>query len=360
MQQAFDVTTPGYKQQLTFLSLRIYQSEDEISIDQTQHTYTNILLEWYGNTQNMKCQDTPIKAHPTYKHGLAQSPPLSPSDLQEYETKYHGAFTQTIGKLLHIQQWTRTDLNYTISRLAVYTKTSTAMAFQALDHLIAYLKNHMHEPIFYPRKTIGPDELITYQWSNHQKSTYRTKSTYTYYVDAAFANILPDWRSMQSNVGLLNGTIVSWSSNIQTSIAADSTDVETKAIFHTSKRACALRNFITSANFDSIINTPPHIYVDNQAPIGLIKTNKLMARSRHLDIPITFSHNQYILGYYTMEYITSKLNAADSSTKACTGPIHQRHWDFLKGNRFYPPENTDHGTYLRTPTNALKYIETGK
>ena len=149
------------------------------------------------------------------------------------------------------------------------------MAFEALDHLMSYLKHHMHEPIFYPKKAIGLEELITYQWSNHQTSTYKIKSTYIYYVDAAFANILPDRRSMQSNVGLLNGVIVSWSSNLQTSIAADSTDAETKAIFHTSKRACALRNFITSANFDYIVNTPPHIYVDNHATIGLIETNKL-------------------------------------------------------------------------------------
>ena len=165
---------------------------------------------------------------------------------------------------------------------------------------------------------------------------------------------------MQSTVGLLNAVIVAWSCNIQSSIAADSTDAETKAIFHVSKRACALKNFITSAHFDPILNTPPHIYIDNQATIGLIKTNKLTSRSRHLDIPIAFAHDRLTLGYYTMEHIPSKLNAADSSTKACTGPIHQRHWEFLRGSRFYPPENTDHGQYLRTPADALKHVETGK
>ena len=128
---------------------------------------------------------------------------------------------------------------------------------------------------FYPAKSIRQDKLVTYKWSKQQQSTYKTKSTYTYHVDAAFANILPDRRSIQSTVGLLNGAIVSWTSNIQSSITADSTDVETKAIFHVSKQACAVRNFITSAQFDPIINTPPHIYVDNQATIGLIRTNKL-------------------------------------------------------------------------------------
>ena len=133
------------------------------------------------------------------------------------------------------------------------------MAFQALDHLMAYLYHHMHEPLFYSSKPIGPDELVTYHWSKKQTSTYSTKSTYVYHIDAAFANILPDRRSMQASIGLLNGTIVAWTANIQSSIAADSTDAETKAIFHVSKRACAFRNFVTSASFDKIVNTPPHI-----------------------------------------------------------------------------------------------------
>ena len=165
---------------------------------------------------------------------------------------------------------------------------------------------------------------------------------------------------MQANVGLLNGVITSWSCNIQSSIAADSTDAETKYIFHVAKKACTLKNFITSANFDETANTPPHVYVDNKATIGLIQTNKLTHRSRHLDIPIAFSHDRFTLGYFTLDHISRKLNAADSSTKACTGPVHQRHWDFLRGSRFYPPPTTPHGKYLRTSSTALTILDTGK
>ena len=360
MRQAFDITTPGFQNEFTFLSLRIYQSEHGISVDQTQHIYTNILAEWFKNNNDIQHHDNPIKAHPTYEYGLSQCPPLSTEELNHYETKYKGAYNQTIGKLLHIQQWTRPDLNYAISRLAVYTKSPTSMSFQALDYLMCYLHHHMHEPIFYPTKPIGPDEVITYTWSRQQQSTYTMKSTYVYHNDAAFANILPDRRSMQANVGLLNGVITSWSTNIQTFIASDSTDAETKAIFHVAKRACALCNFLTSAQVDTIVNTPPHIYVDNKPSIGLVQTNKLTIRSRHLDVPIAFAHDRYMLGFYTLEYIPRKLNAADSSTKACTGPVHQRHWEFLRGYRFYPPTSTTHGKYLQTPSTALTVLSTGK
>ncbi len=121
-----------------------------------------------------------------------------------------------------------------------------------------------------------------------------------------------------------------------------------------------MRNFISSANFDPAINTPPHIYTDNTATLGLVKTNKLTFRSRYLDVPIAFTHDRYILGYFTIDHIPRKLNAADTSTKACTGPTHQRHWEFLRGFRFYPSATTPHGQYLRTPSTATTVLSTGK
>ena len=165
---------------------------------------------------------------------------------------------------------------------------------------------------------------------------------------------------MQAYVGLLNNVVTSWTSNIQSTIAADSTDAETKAIFHVSKHATAFRNFIASTPFNDALNVPPHIYVDNTATLGLITTNKLTLRSRHLDIPIAFTYDRYTLGYYTVGHISTKLNAADTSTKPCTGPVHQRHWEMLRGKRFYPPETTQHGSYLHTPTYALTVLSTGK
>ena len=219
MGEAFDVTTPGLQKELSFLSLRIYQSQHVISVDQTQHIYKNILSEW----------------------------------------------------------------------------SPTSMAFLALDYLMSYLHHHLHESIFYPKKPISPDELVTYTWLRQQQTTYTTKSTCIYHIDAAFANILPDQRSMQSSIGFLNGVAISWSCNIQSTIAVDSIDAETKAFFYVSKKACALKNFLSSTNLHPVINTPPHIYADNCATIGLIKTNKLTFRSRHLEIPVAFTHDRYTL-----------------------------------------------------------------
>ena len=74
--------------------------------------------------------------------------PIPPSELHEYEKQFKGPFNVTVWKLLHVQQWTCPDINYAISRLVVFLKAPTAMAFEALDHLVQYLYHHMHEPFF--------------------------------------------------------------------------------------------------------------------------------------------------------------------------------------------------------------------
>ncbi len=43
------------------------------------------------------------------------------------------------------------------------------------------------------------------------------------------------------------------------------------------------------------------------------------------------------------------MNAADDSIKPLTGPIHERHWSFSRGLRFYPSDDTPHGKYVKPP-----------
>ena len=59
--------------------------------------------------------------------------PISEIDLPDFIKKYHGASDHTIGQLLHIQQWTRADLNYTVSQLAVFLKSPTKTSFDDLQ-----------------------------------------------------------------------------------------------------------------------------------------------------------------------------------------------------------------------------------
>ena len=76
--------------------------------------------------------NTPYPTNNNFELDLSETPPLEKEELQIYETRYHGPFNHTVGKLLHVQQWKRQDINFTVTRLASFTRNPNKPAFQAL------------------------------------------------------------------------------------------------------------------------------------------------------------------------------------------------------------------------------------
>ena len=347
LSSAFDVTTPTDTKYMKFLSLHLYQSEFGTSIDQTKHI-KKILSTWFDNGHTTKIVNSPFPTDPTFELDLSQSPVLTESDLEIYETRYLGAFNHTLGKLLHIQQWTRADINYAVTRLATFTRNPNKSAFIALEHLMRYLHSHSHEPIFYPKGIQTSPQRITYIFSPKQSLDYLLSSYQVFFSDSSFANILPQRRSMQSNCGLFNRVLTSWQTNIQTTIAADSTDAELRSLYTTIKRIESFSHFLISSSIHQVTKHPITLLADNQASINIIVQNKISSRTRHLDIPVTYSYERLLKKYFNIQHINNKLNAADPSTKATSGPIQARHWNFLRGFRFFPQSTSSHGQYLTT------------
>ena len=153
----------------------------------------------------------------------------------------------------------------------------------------------------------------------------------------------------KSNWSSLNRVAISWTTNIQSFIAADSADAELKAIFWTVKKLISFSHFLTSSSITFPATQPITLFADNKPAINIVQQNKISNRSRHLDIPVTFSYEKLHQQYFTLCHIDSKLNAADTSTKPSTGPIHKRHWSHMRGLRFYPSPETQHGAYVIPP-----------
>ena len=103
---------------------------------------------------------------------------------------------------------------------------------------------------------------------------------------------------MQSHIATLNGVAIDWTSNIQTKIAADSTDAEVLALYSTCRKAISFQHFSASGNFPPDLIKPIIIFSDNEAAVGLMKSNKLTYRSRHEDVPIAFCYENFLLGTY--------------------------------------------------------------
>ena len=76
------------------------------------------------------------------------------------EKEYGGKYNALIGQFLHIQQVTRFDLGFAVSRLTQFNAAPNAAAFQGLKRVARFLATHLHSLIFYPRLKLTMHQTI--------------------------------------------------------------------------------------------------------------------------------------------------------------------------------------------------------
>ena len=67
----------------------------------------------------------------------------------------------------------------------------------------------------------------------------------------------------------MKGVIVSWPTNIQSSITVDSTDTKLKIIYSAVKKVTSHCQFLIISSIDDLIQLPITMYADNQAAISI-------------------------------------------------------------------------------------------
>ena len=120
---------------------------------------------------------------------------------------------------------------------------------------------------------------------------------------------------MQSNCGLFNRVIISWTTNIQTSNAADPADAKLRGLHRTIKHIGSFSHFLFSSDIKQATTYPVTLYAYNNATINTIIQNKISSRFKHLDIPVPYSNEKLVKKYFTLHHINTKLNAADYQQK---------------------------------------------
>ncbi|KAJ9525388.1 hypothetical protein QJQ45_003203 [Haematococcus lacustris] len=101
------------------------------------------------------------------------------------------------------------------------------------------------------------------------------------YADADYAGDPDSMRSTSGTVFVLNGAAISWRSQLQTTVAASTTEAETQAAAAATKEALFLRKVLhhLGASCD-----PIPIFCDNQGAVALIKNPVESSRSRHIAV----------------------------------------------------------------------------
>ena len=92
---------------------------------------------------------------------------------------------------------------------------------------------------------------------------------------------------------------------------------------------------------------PTVVYEDNLATVQQVLKDRLTPRVRHLDVLITWLHDQHTCGIYTPNPINTNEMLADLNTKPQPPVILHRLCFILFGMNYYPPKSSEHYKLLR-------------
>jgi ribonuclease HI len=132
------------------------------------------------------------------------------------------------------------------------------------------------------------------------------------YCDADYAGDIDTRRSTTGYVFILNGGAISWSSRLQQTVAASTTEAEYMAAASAIKEALWLRQLLHGLTLDTDTTT---IKADSQSAIKLLKNPVFSMRSKHIDVIYHFARERVARNDVTFTYIKTDHMVADTLTK---------------------------------------------
>jgi len=201
-------------------------------------------------------------------------------------------YSALVGSLMYLAVCTRPDLCQAVGALARYSANPMTEHWDAALGVVRYLSNTSSMGIIFSCNN-GVCELSGY-------------------CDADFAGDIDTRRSTTGYVFKLAGGAISWSSRLQPTVAASTTEAEYMAASNATKEGLWLRKLLTDLGKPL---KPIVIQSDNQAAISLIKNPITSMRSKHIDVIHHLARERVVRGEVVFSYVNTADNVADMLTK---------------------------------------------
>ena len=199
------------------------------------------------------------------------------------------AYSELVGSLLYLSVCTRPDITQAVGALSRYMSKPTVIHWQAGKALLRYLSGTLDYGIYYD-----------------------SKSALLGYCDSDYAGDIDTRRSTTGYVFILNGGVIDWSSRLQPTVAASTTEAEYMAAGSAVKAALFMRKLL--GDFGQPIPTV-QLMCDNQAAITLLKHPISSVRSKHIDVIWHFSRERVARKEVAFQYVSTDKMLADTMTK---------------------------------------------
>ena len=223
------------------------------------------------------------------------STPLEPgtkwtSDAAVTESNF--PYQELVGCLMYLAVSTRPDIAYVTNCLARYVSSPSSNHVAVAKRVLKYLHG---------TKSVG---ILLGDSS---------PSFLEGYCDANYGGCEETRRSTTGYVFTMHGSLISWQTKLQKTVAVSTTEAEYMAAASAAKEALYLRKVLNDVGFGAQCIT---IHCDNQGAVNLTKNALTVSRTKHVDIAHHFVRNRVCRGELKFQYISTNEQLADFLTKA--------------------------------------------
>lgn len=264
------------------LGIEIDQTEDHILL--SQKGYICELLRRFG-MDACNSVTTPAEVNPKYE---------STEMIDERNYK------EIIGALLYLSTGTRPDIGNVVSRLAQYSNAPTKDHWVASKRVLRYLSG---------TKDLG------------LKYCHTGNNPIVGFADADWGSNLLDRRSFTGYCFMMAGSVISWKSQKQRTVALSSTEAEYICLAEAAKEAVYLRNLLLRIQLMTVDQIT--IFTDNRGAQCLSSDPKYHSRTKHIDIRHHFIRDLVNEGVIDVKHQPTTEMPADILTKALPRTKHK-------------------------------------
>jgi hypothetical protein len=268
-----------------FLGMRVQQDLEMGTIRLTQKPYWEHVLNRF-RLEHITPRNTPL---PT---GINLDSNMSPKTDSERKTMDDKPYRSVLGSVMWGQLATRPDLSFSVSLLARFQANPGMEHWNALMHVIGYIKNTLDYGLTYSRDT---------DFSPHA------------FVDADYGGCQDTRRSTSGYVFIMAGGPVTWSSKRQATVALSTVEAEYVAMSRCAQQMVWMQSWLREVEVE--FSVPSLMKGDSRGAIALTRNTKDHGKVKHIDIRHHYIRELLQSGVITIEQVPSSDNLADLFTK---------------------------------------------
>eukprot|EP00963_Diacronema_lutheri_P000532 scaffold30_cov329-Pavlova_lutheri.AAC.1 len=261
-----------------FLGIKMERDRTGKTVFLSQESYVNNVLERF-RMADCYSVSTPLELGTKWT-----------SDATATESNF--PYQELVGCLMYLAVSTRPDIAYATNRLARYVSAPTSNHVVVVKRVLKYLHG---------TKAVG---ILVGDSS---------PSLLEGYCDANYGDCEETRRSTTGYVFTLHGSLVSWQTKLQKTVAVSTTESKYMAAASAAKEALYLRKVLNDIGFGAQCIT---IHCDNQGAVNLTKNALTVSLTEHVDIAHHFVRNCVSRGELKLKYISTNDQLADFLTKA--------------------------------------------